>query len=221
MKHQLETQLGIFACDGYAVFTDNSVPWTVGGGPLGLVVAQTFPHAEVGTSVDGTAGNARLFMNLWDTVIVDGHWGNHDWIVKVDPDAMLIPDKLRQHVKDHNGQNVWIANCNAWPSSPNFPMMYGAIEVISHSALAAYQSDAQGEQKCREWLDWRKMGEDLWLGKCLDILGVQKVGDFQMVLDQRCVGYTKCEQNQPFAAYHPFKDVNSWMGCLNNALGRR
>jgi hypothetical protein len=131
MRHQLETGLGIFACDEYGVFTDHTAPWTVGPGPLGMLSTIHFQSAPVGYSKDGTAGNALLFMHVWEVVINDGRWSQHDWTVKVDPDAVMFPDRLRLHVKQHNGKKAWIANCNAFPSSSDFPMMYGALEVIS------------------------------------------------------------------------------------------
>jgi hypothetical protein len=219
MKHQLETSLGIFACDEYAVFTDSPTPWTVGPGPLGMVVTTPFRPAKVGRSKDGTAGNALLFMHVWEKVLHDGRWGNHEWTVKVDPDAVLMPERLRPHVRPHTGKKAWVANCNAWPNSPDFPMMYGALEVISKKALVAYQADYFGNQHCRQWLQWEIMGEDYYLGKCMDLLSAEKIVDTNILLDERCLGYKKCSNSDGFAAFHPFKDVPSWMDCLNAALG--
>jgi hypothetical protein len=218
MKHQLETNLGIFACDEYAVFTDNPDPWTVGPGPLGMVTTIPFRPAPVGQSKDGTAGNSLLFMHVWEAVLADGRWGNHDWTVKVDPDAVLLPERLRPHVRAHNGKNAWIANCNAYPTSSDFPMMYGALEVISKAALQAYQADASGDKHCRSWLQWNIMGEDYFMGKCLDPHHAEKIVDTNVILDERCAHYQDCSQ-AGYAAFHPFKDVPSWMGCLNAALG--
>ena len=57
-------------------------------------------------------------------VIETGCWNNHAWTVKVDPEAVLIPDRLRQHLAGNDLENVYVVNCNKFPSSPNFPMMY-------------------------------------------------------------------------------------------------
>jgi len=82
-------------------------------------------------SKDGTAGNALLFMHLWDAVNAAGTYKLLDWTVKVDPDAVLLPDRLRYHLKPRTGQKVFVRNCNAFPASGDFPMMYGSLEVIS------------------------------------------------------------------------------------------
>jgi hypothetical protein len=218
MRHQLETGLGIFACDEYGVFTDHTAPWTVGPGPLGMLSTIHFQSAPVGYSKDGTAGNALLFMHVWEVVINDGRWSQHDWTVKVDPDAVMFPDRLRLHVKQHNGKKAWIANCNAFPSSSDFPMMYGALEVISKSALAAYEVDIAGNQRCKHELQWGIMGEDMFFGNCLSLLGSEKIVDTNIVLDERCLGFQNCRSGT-FAAFHPFKNVPVWMDCLNAALG--
>merc|ERR1740129_1041839 len=88
---------GIFACEQFDVFsTDGGV--FLGDGPLGPVWSQYFGYAATGISVDGTSANSRLFWNAWESVRIAGRYHNTDWTVKADPDAVLIPDRLRGHL---------------------------------------------------------------------------------------------------------------------------
>ena len=83
-------------------------------------------------------------------VIETGCWNNHAWTVKVDPEAVLIPDRLRQHLAGNDLENVYVVNCNKFPSSPDFPMMYGALEIYSWKAISTYDNDMQ---QCMDDMD--------------------------------------------------------------------
>merc|ERR1712087_523455 len=127
--------------------------------------------AEITTSVDGTAGNAALFINCWNVVIENGRWNNYAWTIKADPDAVIVPDRIRGHLAEHYLENIYVLNCNAYPDSPEFPMMYGSLEVLSWKAISAYANNM--------WLCMRDMnefiplwGEDRFMKKCLDRIGV-------------------------------------------------
>jgi len=134
--------------------------------------------------------------------------------VKVDPDAVLMADRLRKHMAPHTGANVYVVNCNAFPNSPNFPMMYGATEVFSLSAMRAY---AAGSTRCGTQLPWKAWGEDYFMTHCMDLLGVARVLDTQVLGDNMCTG-ANCADGWT-AAFHPFKSIESWMLCLSQATG--
>merc|ERR1712217_660395 len=139
------------------------------------VKAILIPKISVGVSQDGTWGNAKLFMAVWDKVIAGNRFRNYDFTLKVDPDAVLIPWKIRQHMSGHVGQNAYVVNCNKFPSSPNFPMMFGAVEIFSSLAMDAY---AAGSWRCGQQLPWGSWGEDYYMTHCLDFLGVGRIADF-------------------------------------------
>merc|ERR1719367_2390788 len=86
--------IGIFGCDLYDVFAQDGETW-LGDGPNGPVMTRHFVSAAVDISVDGTAGNARLFTHVWEAAKASGNWALTDWTVKADPDAVVIPDRLR------------------------------------------------------------------------------------------------------------------------------
>lgn len=223
----LQEGVGIFACDGFMVLTQreqvslrlpersnssaDELPTTRIAGADGLTI---------GTSGQGTAVNAELFQFVWKTILADGRYRQHDWTVKVDPDAVLLPWRLQEHLRSHTyrdlgeGGSFYVVNCNLYPANPNFPMIYGAVEVFSTSALQAYE---EGEPHCSTslpWKDWQ-WGEDKFMSKCMELLGVTRLEDFKQVGDQLCT-FSGCGDTSR-ASYHPFKDVQSWMACWDEA----
>mmetsp|Transcript_76372 Transcript_76372/g.235832 ORF Transcript_76372/g.235832 Transcript_76372/m.235832 type:complete len:92 (-) Transcript_76372:65-340(-) len=89
-------------------------------------------------------------------------------------------------------------------------MMFGSVEAISRQALEVYYS--REEDECTRHID--QWGEDRWLGDCLDKLGANGTQDFNFVGDKVCKG-ANCSDGK--AAYHPFKDVESWVKCYHLA----
>jgi hypothetical protein len=186
----------------------------VGRGPgerIGEVSTVTFQGAWAGRSTDGTAGNAELFINAWDSLMKKTFVLRYDWVIKADPDAVIIADRLRDHVRPHTGQTAYVRNCNALPGNADFPMMYGSLEAISKEGLRIYRDNLW---RCRNdftaW--WQSWGEDLWMGKCLLQLGVGPRDDFGIVSDGVCLGDSSCG-NWWSAAFHPYKNSDAWMNC--------
>lgn len=210
MRYQLATGAGIFACDEYAVFSNPVV--YLGPGPVGKINTISFELAAVGRSIHGTAANTQLFINVWDGVRKDQRYKDHDFVVKVDPDAVLLPNRLRIHVDAYTGQSVFVRNCNAFPQSADFPMMYGAMEVFSIGAINTYYD---GYKQCVGTMPWQGWGEDFFMGKCLLSLGVKPVDDFDIVGDGVCAG-SDCN-NMWQAAFHPFKTIERWEACWRPA----
>jgi len=211
LKHQVEMNAGIFGCDGYDVFA--AEPSTLGKTKDGITVsAIQIPKITVGVSQDGTAGNAKLFMAVWDKIIAGTRFRDYDFTIKVDPDAVLIPWRIRDHMKPHVGRNAYVVNCNKYPGSPNFPMMYGAVEIFTNKAMIAY---ALGSWKCGTQLPWKSWGEDYYMTHCLDFLGVGRIADFGVVGDNVCTG-ANCADTYK-GSFHPFKNIAAWTQCWTQA----
>jgi hypothetical protein len=205
VRRQGDMHAGIFACDMALVVTD--VQTKVGGG----VTVLTIPPISGGVSKDGTAANTEVFLNAWSAIQEHGEFTNLDWTVKVDPDAVVIPDRLRSHLSQHSGA-VYVKNCNKYPGAPEWPMMFGALEALSREAVKTY---FEGAERCRNELAWQDWGEDVFLSHCLDLLGVGNVGDYNIIGDDRCDG-SWCSDGSR-AAFHPFKDTGAWEACWNEA----
>jgi len=202
MRNSNRRSIGIFACDEYAVYSQDRVHLGAG------LVTITFVPAAVGESKDGTAGNAALFMNVWTSVKNDFRSKNLDWTVKVDPDALLLPDRLRQHISKHNTESVYVKNCGAY-DAPGWPKLFGAVEIFSRRAMGAY---FVGEQRCRTELKWYSWGEDLYMERCMDHLAVGNVIDLKVASDGACIKEPNCGDGWA-AVFHPFKSWDKWHDC--------
>merc|ERR550525_1037330 len=132
IQAQLDETVGIFACEDTAVVSDINLD-------LGRSVETiAIDMVDGGTSRDGTAANTQTFINAWMEVTKDGRFQHYDFTVKTDPDTVLLPERLRVHLKGINGDNIYLANCDRrdiWPGSPDYPMMNGALEVVSTAAV--------------------------------------------------------------------------------------
>jgi len=213
MRSQLSNGAGIFACDNFAVLSEEN--WSVGRGPgerIGEVDTVVFQGAWVGRSKDGTAGNAELFLHAWDALMTQTLALQYDFVVKADPDAVIVADRLRDRLRPHVGQPAYIRNCNMFPGDSDYPMMFGALEAISKEGLRIYKVNVW---RCQKDFDswWRSWGEDLFMHKCLLHLGVGPKDDFGIIGDALCRGYNDCAANSWSAAFHPYKWVDGWMNC--------
>mmetsp|Transcript_32324 Transcript_32324/g.68859 ORF Transcript_32324/g.68859 Transcript_32324/m.68859 type:complete len:536 (-) Transcript_32324:82-1689(-) len=208
LVHQRKVSQGIFACNEQVVLSGKVLD--LGGGMKTVVI----PQVAVGWSKDGTAGNALQFMKAWEQIHADGRYKTHDWTVKVDPDAVLLADRLRGHLSPYNGRNVYIRNCDK-PMSEG-TMMFGSLEPISRTALTAYFANTE---RCMKELPWQAWGEDLYMMRCLEKIGVGPVGDFSIIQDGVCKGVW-CGNNWA-AAFHPMKSVGAWQNCWQQAVAAR
>lgn len=213
VKAQIAKAAGIFTCDEYAVFSQDA-PFSLGFPPHGPEVkAIWFQKAFVGTSEDGTAGNALLFVHVFQAIKKDGRYKKLDWTVKADPDAVVLPWRIRTHLKKATGQNNYLVNCNKYPNKPPFPMIFGAFEAYSKQSLQHFF--AGGVDRCMRDLPYQRYGEDKFMGACMKELGVAGLYDFSILGDNRCTG-ANC-QDGVSGAYHDFKSQQQWFDCWNKA----
>lgn len=217
---QLEKKAGIFACDDYLLVSTKD---------LGIdgVTTLTISNMQVGGYTDGgTSPNAPIFVEAWNQIQSDGRWKEHDWTIKSDPDAVLIPERLRMTLLPGNqpenpypppyesdpSLGQFVTNCDkmaGWGKGwgDGWPMMYGSLEIISRNALATYyakRDTCQGPDG---------NGEDAYMGLCLRSL---KIGElFMRQGDNVCAGGACSDKS--FSTYHPYKDPNSWFDCWGQA----
>jgi len=205
---------GIFDCDFFTVFASRRV--LIGRhrrrGPVHSV---HFKQAAVGRSEDNTAANAQLFMNMWEEVRKRRHYLHHAWTVKLDPDAVFFPERLRGYLRPHtDGSPKFIKNCNLFPGAAGWPALWGSVEALSKQALVRY---FQQKANCMK-MPWWVWGEDKFLGNCLPSLGVGSVFEREMVGDGHCIGAT-CDSYH--AAYHKYKSTAAWFDCWHRASLQR
>lgn len=210
VRTQLAKGLGIFGCDAYSVFSDKKT-WLSPGPPIRI------DSTELGISLQAEAGtkghnlNTRIFLKVWEQVKADGLYRQHDWIVKVDPDTVFFPQRLRDRLVRiapvNKDASLYLLNCKLGLG------LFGALEVMSRAALLNFYG---GLERCKQVLPWRSFGEDMFLRKCLDFLDVTPRTDFSLLSDGYCG-----EQPSPCisgnVAFHPFKNVEAYLKCAHEA----
>lgn len=156
---ELKQDIGIFACDGFDVFSSDRVK--LGESPLwGDVYTTAFKQADVGTSIDNHAANAVLFANMWTEVQKKG-LKSYDWVIKVDPDTVLFPERLKLELQwkreAPRDMAVFVSNCAAGGGS--YSSMYSS-QGGTPAASANSSADAEVLEKRRLQSDNVEEGDD-------------------------------------------------------------
>jgi len=207
LRAQYPRSLGVFGCNGWVVYSDER---TRLGDHDSTVASPGPPAVFIGFWL-----NVDIFFRAWEKLIEAGDFRKHDWVVKVDPDAVFLPDRLRMHLRTTNyanGIRKYFKNCKTHAS------MRGPVEVYSRAAV-----DALGEDgwKCKKYIDKSKIGEDGFFQKCMGLLGVDAQEDWGLLMDEACGQDPHPCINQWTVAYHPFRNTTKYMGCLAQALTGR
>jgi len=220
VKGQLHRRMGIFSCDQFTVFS-NAGKIDLGYGWVTAEVdtrdKQRLGHGFKDGETTSSWLNTIVFIKAWTLVGYDGRYKNHDWTVKVDPDAVFFPERLRNVVRHHTprtgeGESVFYLNCDMYGPDA----MYGSLEVISHRAAVDFFA---GRDRCEQKLNWTGWGEDYYLQKCLIYLGVKPVRNFSMIGDFRCHGAPCTDQTR--VVFHDYKVPKVHFGCWEQSLRGR
>lgn len=178
----------IYQCDAHAVFPSEG---------------SAFVHVGTWNSF----ANTDAFVRIWDRVKGEGSYVKYDWTVKVDPDCVFMPFRLKYHLKQlHAPKNkpVYIKNTNI-----DFGFL-GAVEIINRMAAINYLNNLLN---CRRTMGGTS-GEDGFLKGCLDAVGVGFMLDASILKEPHDVG--ACT-DQSRVAFHPRKDAQGWVNCYNAA----
>lgn len=210
MQHSLGVSL--FACDEWSVYSNQVIE--VDDGVKSGVVNSDLKCGKGGEF--GTALNLDIFLAVWTKVVSDAIFEKHDWTVKVDPDAVFFPDRLKTilsiHPEAKNG--AYLNNCQFG--------MHGPVEVLSRNAVTAW---AMGSPRCVQHFQKKCggdcfWGEDLFVDQCLwKVLGVRRDNDFRLLLEDHCdppKDWDDCTRGD-IATFHPFKTQDGYKDCLKRA----
>jgi len=213
LAYQEKAATSIFACDAFAVYSN---------------VTKHFGHAirtsAVNTSLEVTFGgdsytalNSWIFIAVWKKVIDEQWHAHYPWIVKVDPDAVFFPERLRPIVAKHRGAG-YIDNCKYG--------LHGPIEVLAASTLRVLEADykasfdGKAPKKCVEQLHFGQWGEDFFLSRCM-----WQVHNITKELDSTLMCEAHCDCNDWYwcgrpdsVTFHPFKRPDMYQQCMANSL---
>lgn len=208
IEMQLARKEGIVACDEFVVYSNPQQSLA-----RGTVIARDL-HMDLHCHKGGeyyTYINTPVFQKFWDRLIADGEFKSHAWIVKVDPDTVFFPNRLRQLLRGisetHSGGGLFLNNCQLG--------LHGPIEVTSRRALEIYRD--------HHYACPRPPQEDTYVQECFQHIGVSKRDVWDLLAERDCrrdgfvkdPEWHKCASRH--AAFHPFKSVSAYLGCLANA----
>jgi len=201
-RYQREHGLGIFRCQEYKALSDFKVqlPFKLETTAIGDMKSPTIDWGW-----GPTYANAAVFKRAWKVIIDDGRYRHHDWVVKVDPDAVFFAERLRQHLKQWSRPvgRVYVKNWNQ-----QFGLL-GPLEVVSRDGWELLEEKFH---VC-SWEEKEPSGEDGFLAACLNKIGVQPREDLQILENHKGL---KCYDGWK-AAFHPHKTMNNWLECFRQA----
>jgi len=215
LRFQRKHNSSIFGCEETAVYSNRV--FEVAPGVKTLKVDSDLKAVYGGEFY--TALNTWIFLKVWDRVIDDATYAEYDWTVKVDPDAVFFPGRLRKSLVRYGEAkdpgSVYINNCKYG--------LHGPIEVFSAGAIKAFAKD---RFKCVQHIDTGcdggpcEWGEDLFLDECLEkVLHIRRDNIYDLMIETACDppgGEVDCK-NHSAAVYHPFKSVEEYSVCLDEA----
>merc|ERR1711997_531549 len=118
----------------------------------------------------GTWVNSPIFLQIWKAIRTEGLWANHDWTVKVDADSVFLPMRLRTKLSSQKvtSSGIYLEDCT--------------------KAL-----NWKGQEKETGMEAW---GEDLFMQRCMDLHGVDKVGVWDLTTDSMCAAFRPAGQKK-------------------------
>jgi len=213
LSKQHAAKVGIFACEDHLVITNETslrkrVSTDTSSKALRLSVIRTPLVTPMGGKF-GTALNSPIFIKAWHAVFKDAKYEDHDWTVKLDPDAVFVPYRVRSLLDRHY--------CGGHACSPmyisNFGKdLHGPVEVMNKQAMQVY---ALGQDRCKSNVHYSDKGEDWFLSLCLDLLGIDHDAEPTMLSDwHNDAGVKPSACDTLHAVFHPFKEWAFYHLCL-------
>jgi len=185
-----EMGASIFACDASSVFSAWQAETTEEGSWTSVI-------------------NTEVFKSVWAEVNKDAQYQGYDWSVKVDPDSVFFPDRLKVRLQSLNAPKdipIYIKNTDMGFG------FFGAIEVFTKEALDKLFWDGILD-KCEQEVGTHS-GEDGYIKGCMDMLGAGAMEDLDVL---RTPSADSCDDPDR-VCFHAFKDAAAWEGCYNQAL---
>lgn len=220
IRWQYQNKKAIFGCDVSSVYSNITVDF--GGKSL---IVNTPLEAAIGGQWN-TRLNTPIFVALWTQVVKDGHFRQAAWSVKVDPDAVFLPDRLYDlvqtplHSGAQDGNGMFSNNCEYQKS------MHGPVELFSRRAVEVLGE--RGHQECQVnmvhgpgvgnsetftnlMVEWGQ--EDVFMRKCMELLGAKEINDWKLLAEDSCHwDWQTCEGDR--VTFHPYKTLKAYQGCL-------
>jgi len=247
LKLQRKYDASIFGCEGKDVFADVQVD--LGKGTKTIQVFDTHNEFhQVKRKETGSWVNWAMFYQVWVKIRELGHWHDYDYTVKVDPDSVFLPGRMRDWLqgkkdtvigwlrgKPATDRGVYYANCR------NVKLdFFGSLEVMTNKAIAVLTSNLEDCHRlyapwcANHGCGWTPggWGEDVWAQRCMDRNHVGRVHAFDITTDGACEAdrpegqkknqmwhATDCSSVMT-PAMHPYKKPAEYFECLGQIMRR-
>jgi len=230
LTQQLERKVSIFACDAYDVYSDAEV--SLGGGVMTKKVTDVKGDWHFAKRKEtGSWVNTGMFIQVWKAIGEANVYQNYDWVVKVDADAVFVPERLQERIQwmPRTTGGTMLQNCQYVDYG-----FFGNLEVLSGKAFEVLLGNLDS---CYTDVDWKvgvkdgkygPMGEDLFAEICMAANGVDKVEAFDVSIDGACPAKRpedekknkkwKSDCNVKVPAMHPFKKPAAYFECLDKTM---
>jgi hypothetical protein len=203
--HQFHRKTSIHACDDHMIISDEvrDLPPASDGRREATVGIGSLDCPK---GAWGSWANAPIFLKAWQSVIEDGRYERHDWVVKVDADCIFRPMHLKLHLYQSQGQGRGTEMAFYKNFMDGYPVV-GAIEVTSRQAVHALATDGA---ECESMASGA--AEDDWFVRCLRSLGAVMREDGSLLQHDGQPPGNKCTDAW-WVAMHPYKDLASYTEC--------
>merc|ERR1712038_1003287 len=230
LQLQYKRSASLFSCAEWRVYSDVEAP--LGNNHMTIKVQDVKQDFHLMKRKEAkTWINTGMFVQVWTAIHNAGHYKNHNWVIKVDADAVFFPHKLLKVLEDVAvpTEGMYLENCKFvdWG-------YFGNLEVFSKQAFETLVSNLD---TCYTQVPWKTgvhggkygpMGEDLFAQKCMDMLNVARQENFGLTTDGACEadrpeGQKKNKKYVPDCAgvsppaIHPFKKLGAYEKCLGAA----
>lgn len=209
------TGTGIFACEEFAVYSNPVIK--LGSYRTRLLDLDLGPLARKGKWTtrawwkEGLGDTAHMYQKLWERVVADGRYAYHAWTVKVAPDAVFLPARLREALRGPELQEPQSGNGIFLQSCLRAVGLHGALEALSRRALEAF---VEGRERCNKSADSLLKEEASWLQSCLLRLGTTRVEQFGLLASEACGSQQWSQCRSHAAVFHPFDSVDALRRCM-------
>jgi len=203
VSFQRKQKLSIFTCDESIVYSNQS---------LDVDFEVSVVHFDTPT----TTTDADMFHTVWTDVVRTGRFKLHDWTVKVEPDCVFLPIRLRVLLRKNYGETskegdkgLYLNNC--------INGLQGAVEVLSPKAVVALNS---GWHHCKAHFKWLcsgdcGWGEDLFVDQCLSgVLKIKREYEMGLLIEEHCeppVNWKACHAES--VGFHAFGTPKAYGDC--------
>jgi hypothetical protein len=182
MNFARDAQVSVFQCEVHDVMAGQSAKWDEWG----------------------SFANTAVFVDIWKQVIATNRFSEADWTVKVDPDTVFFPDRLRSAIGELEppaGEPVYLKNTH------RFNGFLGAIEIFTREAVELYAEF--GVYGCHMLEEGS--GEDGYFKGCMDAIGAKFMMRDRILKSD---GNPKhCDSDH--VVFHPFKELDGMQQCYD------